>query len=95
MLHLHARLWYHGDFDWPGLVIANLVMRRMDARRWRMSTADYEGASRTNGPPLQAGSRVEASWDPQLAAMMERRGLAVHEEAVAEQMLQELQRRAL
>jgi uncharacterized protein (TIGR02679 family) len=29
-----ARLLYHGDFDWPGLRIANRVMRSFGAQPW-------------------------------------------------------------
>ncbi|MFM9613238.1 TIGR02679 family protein [Streptomyces niveiscabiei] len=33
---------YHGDFDWPGITLANRIMGRYDASPWRMRTADYE-----------------------------------------------------
>lgn len=74
-----ARLLYHGDFDWPGLAIANLLVRRCGVRPWRMTAEDYFAV------PAQlplTGRRVEALWDPELAPAMARRGLAVHEEAL-------------
>ena len=33
-----ARLRYHGDFDWPGLVIGNFVMREFGAEPWRFGS---------------------------------------------------------
>lgn len=84
-----ARLRYHGDFDWPGLTIANLVLRRLGALPWRLRAEDYEAACRAGGLPL-LGSRVEASWEPRLAQAMQHAGIAVHEEAVVESLLEEL-----
>ena len=40
-----ANLAYHGDFDWPGLRIANLVMRSFGARPWRFGAEDYRPSS--------------------------------------------------
>jgi uncharacterized protein (TIGR02679 family) len=39
-----ARLIYHGDFDWPGLRIANHMMQVHGAVPWRFGTADYQVA---------------------------------------------------
>jgi len=36
-----ARLHYHGDFDWPGIRIGNVVVRDFGARPWRFGAADY------------------------------------------------------
>jgi uncharacterized protein (TIGR02679 family) len=86
-----ALLRYHGDFDWPGIQIANYVMRTSGALPWRFGTADYEtaaSASRTRCELKQA--RIEASWDPSLSASMERYGLAIAEEAVASTLLEDL-----
>ena len=49
-----------------------------------MSARDYEAAPGSlplHGPP------VEPSWDPELGAAMRARGVAVHEEAVLEDLL--------
>ncbi|MEU1038047.1 DUF2399 domain-containing protein [Streptomyces sp. NPDC005907] len=33
---------HHGDFDWPGIALANRIMHRYGAEPWRMRAADYE-----------------------------------------------------
>ena len=81
-----ARLCYHGDFDWPGIAIANRLIHTVGVRPWRMSATDYTAAARDGGPPL-AGSPTTAAWDPGLADAMANRGVAVHEEAVLDQLL--------
>ena len=82
-----VRLAYHGDFDWKGIQIANLVMRRHGAVPWRFCTDDYlatSGGTTLQGPP------VEASWDPHLQAAMSKSGRAVHEEQVLEDLIVDL-----
>ncbi|OWK21018.1 hypothetical protein AJ88_22135 [Mesorhizobium amorphae CCBAU 01583] len=59
-----ARLYYHGDFDWPGLHIGNHLMREHGAEPWRFGAGDYIAAVRTApsvAHPL-GGKAVEASW---------------------------------
>jgi uncharacterized protein (TIGR02679 family) len=82
-----VRLLYHGDFDWPGLRIANLILRRYDAEPWRLSCADY--LQQSAGAPLE-GPPVDAVWDPDLKATMMREGRALHEEHVADTLLGDL-----
>lgn len=84
-----ARLRYHGDFDWPGLTIGNFVTGALGAQPWRFGADDYLAACQGRESRL-SGGRVEAGWDPRLAAAMVDRGLAVHEEAVAEILLDDL-----
>ncbi|MEY5098054.1 MAG: hypothetical protein RJA36_773 [Pseudomonadota bacterium] len=87
-----AHLHYHGDFDWPGLQIANHVLRSWRAQPWKMSTQDYETAVQ-NTPPRQrdlGASDLTADWDPQLAPAMYRHGLAIAEEAVADRLIVDL-----
>lgn len=79
-----AVLRYHGDFDWPGIAIAHQVIDLCGAVPWRMGADDYLAAP--GGVPL-SGSAVEARWDGDLAAAMRGRGLAVHEEAVLDSLL--------
>jgi uncharacterized protein (TIGR02679 family) len=87
-----ANLFYHGDFDWPGLRIANLVMRSFGARPWRFGAGDYTACvARSTGQTL-AGPPTPAAWDAALAPAMQERGLAIPEEAVAAALLQDLQR---
>ncbi|BBF92158.1 TIGR02679 family protein [Blastochloris tepida] len=87
-----ARLLYHGDFDWPGLRIANHVMRAFGARPWRLGVSDYLTAAHTAtgmGHPLR-GEPVEASWDMALAAAMRQHRLAIAEEALTDSLLRDL-----
>lgn len=87
-----ARLYYHGDFDWPGLRLANHALRTFGARPWRFGAGDYEAAcsAAPGKEPDLAGAPVAAAWDAELAPAMERRGFAVAEEAVAETLLRDL-----
>jgi uncharacterized protein (TIGR02679 family) len=81
-----ATLRYHGDFDWPGLRIANFVMRSFGATAWRLGSHDY--AARP-GRAL-SGDVVVASWDAELAPRMAAGGYALEEEAVVEVLLADL-----
>ncbi|NNN31034.1 TIGR02679 family protein [Streptomyces sp. S3(2020)] len=94
-----CRFAYHGDFDWPGIALANRVIRRYEARPWRMGTADYEhlaARSQAEGIPQLAldGQPVDADWDPDLAHAMIALGVALHEEATLELLVDDLSRRA-
>lgn len=84
-----ASLRYHGDFDWPGVQIANLVIRRFGAAPWRLAPEDYLGAP--PGPALE-GVPVDASWSHDLTTAMRERGCAVHEEQVVGDLLDDLAR---
>ena len=85
-----ARLRYHGDFDWPGLAIANFVMRRFGATAWRFASADYLAASADHEIALAGERRVLARWDARLADTLSTRGIVVHEEGVVEVLLTDL-----
>ncbi|WP_393080110.1 TIGR02679 family protein [Streptomyces sp. LN704] len=94
-----CRFTYHGDFDWPGIALANRVIRRYDAVPWRMGTADYEhlaSRSQAEGIPQLAldGRPVSADWDPDLAPAMTALGVALHEEATLELLVDDLSREA-
>jgi len=82
-------LRYHGDFDWPGIAIANRILTRFGAIPWRMNAVDYERAARADGPALQ-GTAVEPCWDAELGAGMRAAGRAVHEESVLPDLLEAL-----
>jgi uncharacterized protein (TIGR02679 family) len=82
-------LLYHGDFDWPGIAIANRLVATADCRPWRMSAADYLAAAQPGGLPLE-GPPVLPSWDTGLGQAMQRVGVAVHEEAVLDEVLSSL-----
>jgi len=81
-------LRYHGDLDWPGVSIANLLSQRHGAVPWRSSAADYRAAPA--GKPL-SGIPVAPSWDGELFTAMQQRGCAVHEEQVLDLLLQDLE----
>ncbi|MGH3373429.1 MAG: TIGR02679 family protein [Actinoallomurus sp.] len=90
-----ASLAYRGDFDWPGIAIANRMNRRYATRPWRMNVADYEehvAAARDRGTPLRplSGSPTDAAWDPELTPAMTALGAAVHEESALELLLTDL-----
>ncbi|WP_437955337.1 TIGR02679 family protein [Sorangium sp. So ce119] len=82
-----ATLRYHGDFDWGGVRIGNVVIGRHGALPWRYGVADYREAPK--GAEL-AGAPVAAAWDEALGAAMREDGRAVHEEGVAEALLADL-----
>ena len=86
-----GELWYHGDFDWPGVSIAAYVINRHGARAWRMSASDYLAGTKTDAPyvPL-TGDPVPTPWDPELRETMRETGRAVYEETVADQLLRDL-----
>ena len=89
-----GRLTYHGDFDWPGVHIANHVMRIHGAMPWRFDAAAYEAAVADAARPGHrlAGAPVAASWDAALAPAMQAHGLAIAEESLAADLLQDLRR---
>jgi uncharacterized protein (TIGR02679 family) len=83
-----APLNYHGDFDWPGIAIANRLVTQAGTRPWMMAAHEYRAAadSIAGGVPL-VGTSVIASWDITLTDAMRSYGIAVHEEAVLEPLL--------
>jgi uncharacterized protein (TIGR02679 family) len=83
---------YHGDFDWPGVAIAGRVLAA-GAVPWRLGSRDYEAA--LSGLPSDEmlaleGRSVPTPWDPDLAVVMARQGVAVHEESLLNQLLSDL-----
>jgi uncharacterized protein (TIGR02679 family) len=88
-----GRLRYHGDFDWPGLSIANSVIRRHRAAPWRMGAADYLAGVRGEDEhvPL-AGAPQPTPWDPELGQVMAATGRVLYEESVAGPLITDLSR---
>lgn len=82
------RLHYHGDFDWPGVQMANAIIHRHNARPWRMSSTDYKAAAPKSLPLM--GVPVLASWDHALTEAMKECGHAVHEEQVIDTLVRDL-----
>ena len=85
------RLAYHGDFDWPGIQIANTILARHKAEPWRMSAADYRTAA-TRFLSL-SGTPIVATWDDQLTPVMQSIGRGVHEEQVVDTLIDDLAER--
>jgi uncharacterized protein (TIGR02679 family) len=83
---------YRGDFDWPGVSIANRVIKETQCRTWLFDTATYTTAvNNADGDlvPL-TGNRVTAAWDPTLADAMAATGVAVHEELLLDHLVEHL-----
>jgi uncharacterized protein (TIGR02679 family) len=90
-----AQLAYRGDFDWPGIAMANRIIGRYHAQPWRMSATDYEEhirIARDRATPLQplSGTLVDTEWDPELAPAMQSVGVSVQEESALELLLADL-----
>lgn len=84
-------LRYHGDFDWPGIAIANSVIRRHNATPWRLSAPDYQAAIREDADHVKlSGPTQPTGWDPALADAMIAAGRAVYEESVAAPLIADL-----
>lgn len=79
-------LRYHGDFDWPGIAIANRLVASVGCVPWHMTGDDYLTGLRADGLPL-SGRKVTPVWDAELGTAMAARGIAVHEEAVLDGLL--------
>jgi uncharacterized protein (TIGR02679 family) len=84
-----ACLRYHGDFDWPGIGIGNLVISRFGAQPWRFGASDYRRAADHSSLALE-GEPAIAGWDGELSAVMRELKRAVHEEAVLQELLSDL-----
>jgi uncharacterized protein (TIGR02679 family) len=94
LLQAGARLHYHGDFDWPGIGIANVLIDRFGAVPWRLGTADYVAAVEAARGERVLGDAVrEPSWDPELGRVMRMYDRGVDEEAVAHILLDDLDTR--
>lgn len=86
-----AELLYHGDFDWEGLRIAALVRRRYGARPWRYDAASYRSAIVDHGEhAMLLEGRPASGADRELAAAMLERGAGLHEEAVLDELVEDL-----
>jgi uncharacterized protein (TIGR02679 family) len=86
-----VELRHHGDFDWSGITIGNLLHRRLPIRHWQFDRETYLHAIRNH--PHTAGltsSPVTPSWDPGLESAMRNEGRQVEEELVASELLERL-----
>jgi uncharacterized protein (TIGR02679 family) len=87
-----AQLSHHGDFDWGGIRIGNVLHARLPLEPWRFDAEAYaRAASHRVGPALR-GVPVSARWDAELAPLMQRHGHGVEEELIADELLADLAR---
>jgi uncharacterized protein (TIGR02679 family) len=84
-------LRHHGDFDWAGLTIGNLLHRRLPIEPWQFDRAAYlrAAAAHPHAAPL-TGSPTSASWDSGLGEAMREAGRQIEEELVAGELLESL-----
>jgi uncharacterized protein (TIGR02679 family) len=86
-----VRLRHHGDFDWPGMMIGNLLQRRLDIEAWGFDAAAYRAAAAAQPHTATlSGTPVMASWDPELTDAMQETGRQIEEELVAPGLLDAL-----
>lgn len=79
-------LRYHGDFDWPGIAIANRLVTTVGVQPWLMEAEDYERGLHRSAPPL-SGAVIAPAWSAELGAAMRTHGTVVHEETVLDDVL--------
>ncbi|MBL8915430.1 MAG: TIGR02679 family protein [Archangium sp.] len=93
LLESGATVQFHTDFDWGGLRIGNVLLDHLQtAQPWRMGASDYEQAvERNHGISELAGTPVDASWNPTLSSLLARSGVAVLEEAMIDELLEDLE----
>ncbi|HWF82417.1 MAG TPA: TIGR02679 family protein, partial [Streptosporangiaceae bacterium] len=86
-----GELRYHGDFDWPGVAIADSLIIRHAAAPWRMSGADYLAGVRSDREHVAlTGTPRSTPWDPGLSEAMAAVGRAIYEESVADPLIADL-----
>jgi uncharacterized protein (TIGR02679 family) len=85
-----APLHYHGDFDWGGIRIANLLRSRVHWQPWRYDVSAYLAAVSAGASGSLNGRPVEAAWDAELAETMQNQGVRVEEELVLDDLLSDL-----
>lgn len=85
-----STLRYHGDLDGEGIRIASYVIAKTGAVPWRLSAVDYlrEIEGRPHGP--DPGRITPASWDDDLARELETYRVAVPEERLIAELLEDL-----
>lgn len=90
-----ATLHYHGDLDPAGVDIAGAVIRRLSARPWRLSAADYdEDLARVPEVRWRGQLAPRAQWDRELERRMTEVRRVVYEEHVVDLLLEDLARAA-
>jgi uncharacterized protein (TIGR02679 family) len=87
-----ARLRHHGDFDWDGVRIARLLEQRFGAQPWRFDATSYRAgvAQHHDRTRRLTGRPVKEEAQPELLSAMQENGLELHEEAVLDDLLNDL-----
>ncbi len=88
-----SNLFYHGDFDWPGVAIGARIIGELGAKPWLFAASDYAAAIRGRKSRALNGTAVATPWSPSLSELMLSEGVAVDEEVVADSLLQSLAER--
>lgn len=93
LLRSGASIWYHGDFDAPGIAICRR-MHETGCTPWMMDARHYEAAVRLaefRDVRLERDAREcgATPWDPMLQEAFGRRRLIVHEEFLIDGVLDE------
>jgi len=89
------RLAVRADFDDTGLTNTAAILGAVaDARPWRMGALDYLGALEAGGSvePLRLERLSPTPWDPELAEAMRHHGVAVFEETLLDDLLDDISR---
>lgn len=85
-----CRVHYRGDFDWPGVAMANRIMTALQAQPWCFDQKTYCMAVERYGVddlvPLSARP-VPPVWDAALGDAMTEAGVAVHEELLVDDLV--------
>lgn len=63
-----GELWYHGDFDWPGVAIAADLIARHGAVPWRLTAQDYLSGAGLSGAGFGAAAAMGGGVSPAAAA---------------------------
>lgn len=86
-----ARVAHHGDFDWGGVSITNVLIDKHEVDLWRFSTLDYLEVCDLGSVPLTPPEfPIVASWDPGLVPAMHSAGRCVFEEQVIQTLISDL-----
>jgi hypothetical protein len=87
-----AALLHHGDFDWGGVRIGNVLHRRLPIVAWQFDRDAYlRAVAACRNTSALAGDPVVASWDPQPGEAMRRQGRRIEEELLADDLLRALE----
>jgi len=79
-----AELYYHGDFDTPGLAICERIVS-LALTPWRMYASDYRAALEAAELeraelPIDVNAPASTSWDPELRRVFDEERRIVHQE---------------